>query len=160
MDFATSWKHMGTLGRIEAIRAVWVDGCSASQIAATFKGVSRNAVIGVYHRFGKEHLADMPLRGRSPINKAASDKRKRAGLRWAPPRDSAPAVSPVPRPEPRFEPNEYHLAGKPLMMLKAKECRFSVNNAEGDELHLFCGRPAERSYCAHHQGRAYRSVER
>lgn len=152
MDFATSWRHMGTVGKIEAIRAVWVEGCSASQIAATFKGVSRNAVIGMYNRYGKTYLSDTPLQ--SPPLAVSSKARTRRTYAVKP----APLIKP-PRPEP-LEPTEYKLAGKPLMMLQAKECRFPVNDAEGDQLHLFCARPTERSYCAHHAGRVYRSGER
>lgn len=149
MDFATSWKHMGTQGRIDAIRATWKDGSSASQIAAHFHGVSRNAIIGIYNRYGTTHLVDKPLR--SPIRTHAAKKPKRRVLKIKP-----SPMRPLPKPDPLFVANEFHLCGKPMMMLQAKECRFAVNDAEGDELHLFCGMPAERSYCAHHHARVYR----
>ncbi|TGQ11208.1 hypothetical protein EN858_14900 [Mesorhizobium sp. M4B.F.Ca.ET.215.01.1.1] len=46
------------------------------------------------------------------------------------------------------------VCGKPLMMLNANECRWPVNDAGRDELHLFCGHPTETSYCEHHASRA------
>lgn len=36
--------------RVEQLRKLWADGLSASQIASTLGGVSRNAVIGKVHR--------------------------------------------------------------------------------------------------------------
>ncbi|MEM0907525.1 MAG: GcrA family cell cycle regulator, partial [Pseudomonadota bacterium] len=38
--------------RIEELRKLWADGLSASQIADSLGGVSRNAVIGKIHRLG------------------------------------------------------------------------------------------------------------
>ncbi len=40
--------------RIERLRAMWGEGSTASQIAETLGGVSRNAVIGKAHRLGLE----------------------------------------------------------------------------------------------------------
>ncbi len=38
--------------RVEVLRKLWLDGHSASQIAAELGGVTRNAVIGKVHRLG------------------------------------------------------------------------------------------------------------
>ena len=38
--------------RVEALKKLWADGLSASQIAGRLGGVTRNAVIGKVHRLG------------------------------------------------------------------------------------------------------------
>jgi len=149
------WREIGTLAKIEAIREVWFPGCSTAQIAAHFNDVSRNAIIGIYTRYGPTHLADKPLRARSPINKAGAEKRKRLVFRGP---TKFKGSKPLPEVVERVV--EYRLCGKPLMMLEARECRFPVNEAEGEALHLFCGRPTERSFCDHHHGRVFQPVER
>jgi len=40
--------------RIELLRSLWTQGCSASEISARLCGVTRNAVIGKAHRLGRE----------------------------------------------------------------------------------------------------------
>lgn len=152
---AIHWREIGTADKIEAIRKVWFPGCSTSQIAAHFNNVSRNAIIGIYNRYGQTHLADKPLNARSPINKAGVEKKKRLVFR-------APAnfKTSKPMPEAIERAVEYRLCGKPLMMLHAHECRWPVNDASGEDVHLFCGMPAERSYCEHHHGRAMQPENR
>lgn len=55
--------------RIEQLRTLWTQGRSASEIAAIFGDVSRNAVIGKAHRLG---LSGRP----SPIKKADAKPRR------------------------------------------------------------------------------------
>ena len=43
--------------RVDALRKLWAEGLSASQIAGQLGGVSRNAVIGKVHRLGLEGRA-------------------------------------------------------------------------------------------------------
>ena len=38
--------------RVETLKRLWIDGLSASQIAAELGGITRNAVIGKVHRLG------------------------------------------------------------------------------------------------------------
>ena len=38
--------------RVETLKKLWLDGLSASQIAKSLGGVTRNAVIGKVHRLG------------------------------------------------------------------------------------------------------------
>lgn len=150
------WKELGTQGRIDAIRSVWAPNCSAAQIAAHFDGATRNSVIGAYHRHGK-HLLDMPLTARSAINEAGRKSKQLRAARATVSVRPEPS-QPKPLPVPRLIDSEHRLCGKPLVMLKAKECRWSVNEEEQGGLHLFCGRPAEGSYCAHHRMRSYQPV--
>ena len=53
--------------RIEELRKLWGEGLSASQIANTLGGVSRNAVIGKIHRLGLSGRVKTP---RSPARRA------------------------------------------------------------------------------------------
>ncbi|WP_420394373.1 GcrA family cell cycle regulator [Acuticoccus sp.] len=64
--------------RIEVLRKLWAEGLSASQIASSLGGVSRNAVIGKVHRLG--------LSGRV---KAPQARAARHRARLAPARASA-----------------------------------------------------------------------
>lgn len=153
------WKSLDTLGRIEAIRSVWFSGCSTAQIAANLGGVTRNAIIGMYHRYPNS-LTDKPLTKHGAVGDVAAQKRKgnRRKASLFPfqlvTKTSKPMAPPV---ETEFE---HRLVGKPLWILKASECRFPVNDAARDEVHLFCSLPAEqnRPYCAGHRVRAHRSV--
>lgn len=145
---STQWRSLDTQGRIEAIRQVWFPGCSTTQIAAKLGGVTRNAVIGIYHRYPNS-LVDVPLSKRGVVGDLAERKKRRASVTFL---FSDKTSKPL-RADPIFA-EESSLCGKPLMMLKAKECRWPVNEPEADELHLFCGMAAEGSYCHHHKARA------
>ena len=65
METRLSW----TDERVEALKKLWADGLSASQIAAKLGGVSRNAVIGKVHR--------LKLAPRAKSTKQAGPKVKR-----------------------------------------------------------------------------------
>uniref|UniRef100_UPI001EF0F2B2 GcrA family cell cycle regulator n=1 Tax=Sphingomonas flavalba TaxID=2559804 RepID=UPI001EF0F2B2 len=67
--------------RIEQLKTMWEGGLTASQIAETLGGVSRNAVIGKAHRLG---LQSRP----SPVKEKDKSKAKEA---------ATPAPAPTPR---------------------------------------------------------------
>lgn len=46
--------------RVDLLKKLWMDGLSASQIAAELGGVTRNAVIGKVHRLGLSGRAKTP----------------------------------------------------------------------------------------------------
>ena len=69
--------------RVEALRKLWAEGLSASQIAAQLGGVTRNAVIGKVHRL------KLSSRGRATA---------------APARQKKPAVAASGKPQPRTAP--------------------------------------------------------
>lgn len=150
-----NWRSLTAQGRIDCIRSVWFPGCSTAQIAANFMDVTRNAIIGMYHRFPNS-LTDKPLMKRGIVDDVAAESRRKrrapVTLLFAGKRASKPL------PEAADEPTEARLCGKPLVMLQAKECRWVVNEAVGDALHLFCARPTERTYCSHHKVRAHRGA--
>jgi GcrA cell cycle regulator len=83
--------------RIDDLKAMWEKGMTASQIAESLGGVSRNAVIGKAHRLG---LKSRP----SPVKaKDGKAKKKPATKAKATPKAKAapkPKAAPAPRPEP------------------------------------------------------------
>ena len=83
--------------RVEALRTMWAEGKSASQIAKELGNVTRNAVIGKVHRLG---LSNRTTAAKPEPEKAAA-KAKPAVKAKAP--KEAPAAKPAadPAPEPR-----------------------------------------------------------
>ena len=63
-------------------------------------------------------------------------------------------------PRPAVTPKQFHVRATnegrqiPLMELKARECKWPVNDPAPGEVHLFCGEAADGSYCAHHKARS------
>jgi GcrA cell cycle regulator len=129
--------------RIEALRALWMQGFTASQIAERLGGVSRNAVIGKAHRLG---LSARP----SPI--------KRETARTLPMR-RAPAAPPPPAPMPAAamppQPPVQRAAPAPVPG-SSKSCMWPLGDPKQPDFH-FCGAPAEpgRPYCSQHCAAAY-----
>jgi GcrA cell cycle regulator len=86
--------------RIEQLRQMWSNGHTASQIAETLGGVSRNAVIGKAHRLG---LQSRPSPVKASEAEAAEPAPKPVADAPAPPPPPAP---PKPAPAPAAEPAE------------------------------------------------------
>lgn len=127
-------------------------GMSAAIIAAVFK-VSRNAVIGVVHR--DKQLSLIGLRGRKfgMVGKTTATAPKPAKKRIIV--EKAPSL--VPDDTELFTSKSLHTVGRPMDTLEARECRWSVNNAEHGEPHLFCARETAggKAYCSHHASLLY-----
>lgn len=62
--------------RVEALKALWNDGLSASQIAAELGGVTRNSVIGKINRLGLTGRKKQPSRKPAASHPWAQGKRK------------------------------------------------------------------------------------
>lgn len=137
-------KALDPAGRVEAIRAAYTPGASLKLLGQRL-GTSRNAIAGVYHR-ARGELADCPLMTPGEVREAS--RRRKAEPRKPEPKPVSRAL-----PAPRVQSDESHGAGRPLMMLAARQCKWPVNEAERGQEHLFCGLPAEGSYCAHHAAR-------
>lgn len=169
-----NWRDLTTEGRIDAIKAVWEDGMSSTQImeALPYHDVSRNAVIGVMHRhkaklmgvylrpFGDNgQVRGKPRKPRKSRAKPASELRRVPRPQPQPKRRVkvvSPSIlfEPVPPkklPEPVFIAGERLTVGRPLYLLGLNECRWAVNDADKGELHLFCGSPAEGPWCECHR---------
>jgi GcrA cell cycle regulator len=146
--------------RIETLRRLWAEGLSASQIASTLGGVSRNAVIGKIHRLG--------LSGRVKTTKArAARPRQTAEPRPQPPAPRVMAVGstvvkvverePQPAPQVVTEAEVVPLhGGVALLDLKTSSCRWPIGDPAEEDFR-FCGArtaPGE-TYCSCHAELAF-----
>jgi len=153
-----------TEDRVGALKKLWLEGQSASQIAKQLGGgVTRNAVIGKVHRLGLSGRATpsqpartaafRPARPRatpagSPMAQPSTPRRiEGARIEAVAPRPSLPVVTPVAAPE---------LAGTATVMtLGAHMCKWPIGDPSSREF-SFCGRRAsEGVYCIEHAKVAY-----
>lgn len=155
------WKHLTTEQRIEAIKAVYTFGASASEIAAALGGVTRNSVIGMYGRH-QTALSDCPLGG--GVRRVADGKHKLACRPKAERKPKRPvrlpdlsAPRPVRAPSPLPPTVDYVSRDVPLLDLAPSDCRWPTNDAARGEQHLFCGhtRLLGYSWCERHYSRAF-----
>ena len=145
-----------TEDRVGALKKLWLEGQSASQIAKQLGGgVTRNAVIGKVHRLG--------LSGR-----AAPSQPARATFRPSRPRPAAqPTQAPsAPRRIEAAQPRPVAVAPTPapipdlpgtatVMTLGAHMCKWPIGDPSSNEF-SFCGRrSSEGVYCVEHARVAY-----
>ena len=144
-----------TEDRVGALKKLWLEGQSASQIAKQLGGgVTRNAVIGKVHRLGLSGRAApsqparatfRPTRPRpaQPTQAPSAPRRIEA----VQPRPAAPAQVPAPMPD---------LPGTATVMtLGAHMCKWPIGDPSSTEF-SFCGRRAsEGVYCVEHARVAY-----
>ena len=103
--------------RVEALKTMWGEGKSASQIAKELGGVTRNAVIGKVHRLGLSNRTASPAK---PVEKdkakAAPAPKPAAKPAEAAPKPAPAAAKPVEPPRPVQLPNRKPIitAGQPL----------------------------------------------
>jgi GcrA cell cycle regulator len=81
--------------RIEQLRQMWTNGHTASQIAETLGGVSRNAVIGKAHRLGLQSRPSPVKPGETEATEPAPKPAAAAPAPAAPRAAPAPAVEPA-----------------------------------------------------------------
>jgi GcrA cell cycle regulator len=130
--------------RVRALTRLWRDGKSASEVARTLGGVTRNAVIGKVHRLG--------LGGRatpSPPRRASSRRRvakhRRLKSRPQPRLQHRPILEPLPQ-----------VGSATVATVRRGQCRWPIGEPGADDFRL-CGAPACRGvYCAPHGKLAYR----
>ncbi len=147
-----------TEDRVGALKKLWLEGQSASQIAKQLGGgVTRNAVIGKVHRLGLSGRAtpSQPARAATTFRPART--------RTTPPaQPSAPrrieAVQPAPRPV-APTPVVASVAELPgtatVMTLGAHMCKWPIGDPSSTEF-SYCGRRAsEGVYCVEHARVAY-----
>jgi GcrA cell cycle regulator len=155
--------------RVELLKKLWTEGLSASQIAAEFGGITRNAVIGKVHRLG--------LSGRA---KAASSSMPRQRKPRAPSqftRTSRPVsrgntalahhvqpflgMEPEPEPEPELLDNIIPIGQRcSILQLTEATCHWPIGDPSSAEF-FFCGGKSVTSqpYCAYHCRVAYQPVQ-
>lgn len=151
--------------RIDLLQRLWLQGMSASRIAAELaNGLTRNAVIGKVYRLGLSGRAKV-----APATSASPRPQHKASPRTLSPRPSTPiiqgntalAIKPAmieaPAPLPRKE--VVVPISEPVTILDLREsmCRWPVGDPTSPEFR-YCGAkkmPGEGPYCSHHARVAY-----
>ena len=151
--------------RVARLKKLWLEGLSATQIAADLKGgVTRNACIAKIHRLGlsnRQGPGGSKASGTTQaavINSRASRKAKAPAAPRALAHDAtaaAPRVEPAPLPP---EPEVEGAQMVPLLELGKAACKWPVGLPQ--PVQLFCGRRqhGETPYCAEHARAAYSSA--
>jgi GcrA cell cycle regulator len=157
--------------RVEQLRKLWLDGKSASQIAAELaNGITRNAVIGKVHRLGLSGRVKSPTQA-APRPRPAKPANP-APRREASPRPSAPmsrgntalAFAPRIEAEPVIRPMEDVVIPMServtIMELKEAMCRWPLGDPATPEFR-YCGAksPVGTPYCSHHSRIAYQPAQ-
>jgi len=143
--------------RIEAVKALWIGGLSAAEIANKVGGVTRNAVLGKLHRLGLTRREN-PQRGGGPTvtRRYASFRAQstRHGVR------KAEKLKPISfsDPQPIIE-DVSETPARRLLDLELYECRWPIGDPRTPEFG-FCGCKAAKpyGYCERHQAKAYARV--
>ena len=149
-----------TEDRVGALKKLWLEGQSASQIAKQLGGgVTRNAVIGKVHRLGLSGRAapSQPARTAAttfrtarprPAAPAPAQPSAPRRLEAVQPKPTQPAAS-VPAPMPDLP------GTATVMTLGAHMCKWPIGDPSSREF-SFCGRRAsEGVYCVEHARVAY-----
>jgi GcrA cell cycle regulator len=145
--------------RVEALKKLWTDGLSASQIAAELGGITRNAVIGKVHRLG------LSGRAKSPSSAAPRPRKARPHAHML--RVSRPSIRGNTalaqayeldvELEPELVDNVIPLGQRrTLLELNEETCRWPIGDP-GHPDFFFCGGQAITGlpYCAYHSRVAY-----
>ena len=160
---------------METLRKLWIEGLSASQIAAELaNGITRNAVIGKVHRLGLSGRAKAPAANppRPRIKAPAAPSRHHAthahGHANTPNRAASPVVrgatalafAPMVMEARDLRPQEEVVIPiserVTIMELKEAMCRWPLGDPTTSEFR-FCGAksPVGVSYCNYHSSIAY-----
>jgi GcrA cell cycle regulator len=165
--------------RVELLKKLWMEGLSASQIAAILsEGVTRNAVIGKVHRLklsGRVKPTSSAPRARKP--RATMSRRPSAttpsgvsrrrmvsapmvgatALKMQPEGAAETAVAPEQVAEIYIEPENRI----DLLSLSEQTCKWPIGDPMTDDFY-FCGQqPNEnKPYCEFHSRRAYHTLDR
>jgi GcrA cell cycle regulator len=147
--------------RVEALKKLWQEGLSASQIAGRLGGVTRNAVIGKVHRLG--------LAGRATTSRMKSHRPRRT-VASAPKRVQKPRFGQVGNTalralyqadaEPYTPPVEELVIPenerKYIQTLTESCCRWPIGDPQLPDFH-FCGKSKVTGlpYCEFHARRAF-----
>ena len=133
--------------RVELAKQLFEDGATASQAAMKLGGISRNAIIGKWHRMGLVRAPKQRslMRARKPITR--KEKIAKTPKRLPPTFFAEPLPPPV----------ATDVARVTILDLEAHHCRWPVG--EPTEGYCGCKRYLTLPYCEAHARRAYRPVE-
>jgi len=148
-----------TEDRVGALKKLWLEGQSASQIAKTLGGgVTRNAVIGKVHRLGLSGRAapSQPARATyRPTRPRPAASAQPAQAPSAPRRIEAAQPRPVTPTPPPPAPMPELPGTATVLTLGAHMCKWPIGDPSSREF-SFCGRRAsEGVYCGEHARVAY-----
>lgn len=131
--------------RVEMLKKLWADGLSASQIARTMGGVTRNAVIGKVHRLG--------LSGRATATRSERPRRVTVPKPIAKPVPARPIFVEEPL---RLENGDFVT----MMTISDRMCKWPIGDPARDEFR-FCGRKSSdgHPYCEAHARLAYQPAQ-
>jgi GcrA cell cycle regulator len=152
--------------RVEALKKLWAEGLSASQIASRLGEVTRNAVIGKVHRLGLSgRTTTSRIKSVRPRRSVARTKRQRLlrfqpqslGRDLFPPELEASDLSTFREVEELVIPVEER---KSIQSLVESSCRWPIGDPQHEEFH-FCGRDRMMGlpYCEFHARRAYQPAQ-
>ena len=135
---------------VAALKQLWLEGLSASQIAKQLGGVTRNAVIGKVHRLGLSGRAT-PAAPARPAFKAPRPARPVATAPHLARRPEATAPVASSLPAMREEPGS-----ATVLTLGAHMCKWPIGDPAADGF-TFCGRRTgpDGPYCNEHARVAY-----
>jgi GcrA cell cycle regulator len=133
---------MWTQARVELLKKLWLEGCSASQVAAQLGGVTRSAVIGKLHRLGVTRAGS--------VRRAVNHNAVR----------TARIVRDKPIPKPRLvyvapkENEPLEPLGETIDKAKHGQCLWIEGDPKQDG--RICGRETGgHAYCQHHRAAVY-----
>ncbi|MCB1451887.1 MAG: GcrA family cell cycle regulator [Nitratireductor sp.] len=153
--------------RVELLRKLWMDGLSASQIAAELGGVTRNAVIGKVHRLGLSGRA----KSSSPQNVNRQKRVARPSPAAQPARPARSGQRSLSEPQMVVRAEIGDMASAPqnltapeplrldLTQLGESTCKWPIGDPATEDFY-FCGHNSKDSgpYCAYHARVAYQPV--
>ena len=159
--------------RVELLRKLWLEGLSASRIAAELAGgVTRNAVIGKVHRLGMSGRVKAPAvvaNNQRRTGKPAADP-SRQPLQRGPSMPVRGNVALAMHPRQMPAPQPYRSSGDnvvpmtenvTIMELRESMCRWPVGDPSSTEFR-YCGGKApigEGPYCTFHSRMAYQPAQ-
>lgn len=173
--------------RVEKLRELWAEGMSASHIAKTLGGVTRNAVIGKVHRLGLSNRSGGPSaedakpaekpsaapRATKPTPAAApaAEEAEEAPAAPAPAR-AQPVVRDAAQPRAPGLPTPEEMAAREtlaeiekmakkldLLELTERTCKWPIGDPAEEDFY-FCGLPSVpgKPYCEHHVAVAFQPL--
>jgi len=174
--------------RVDALKTMWAEGKSASQIAKELGGVTRNAVIGKVHRLGLSNRTATPAKPADKDVKAKASAPKPKPTTEAEPTRAEPSVAAEPRPAPTPMRKAIVPAGQPLppqpsqseisaealanlaaferkakkldlMQLTERTCKWPIGDPATEDF-WFCGHPTQsgKPYCEAHVAVAFQPM--
>lgn len=155
--------------RVSALKKLWAEGHSASQIAKQLGGVTRNAVIGKVHRLGLSGRATpsrpvkRPPRLARPKPRVLPDGSVKVPAPQAPERPAEAPRTVIERQEPLAPLPPLTMAdGEPATILTLRDsmCKWPIGDP-ADPKFAFCGRKADCGpYCAEHAKVAFQPARK